>query len=103
MGATDHEAVFDSYAEISPTGRGIKIWAKGTLAGGGTAFPLGDGRVEIYDQARFFTVTGNAWAGQMLDVEEHHADLDWLLALSPHGHKKVPIYSRRQDPEGLPT
>ena len=52
-----------SYAEVSPSGRGIKIWVKGTLPGGSTAFPLGDGRVEIYDRARYFTVTGNHWAG----------------------------------------
>jgi putative DNA primase/helicase len=45
---------FDSYAEISPSGRGIKIWATGRLPGGGTAFPMGDGRVEIYDRARYF-------------------------------------------------
>ncbi|MBZ5581438.1 MAG: primase C-terminal domain-containing protein [Acidobacteriia bacterium] len=85
------ERYFDSYAEISPSGRGIKIWGKGSLPGGGAAFPLGDGRVEIYDQARYFTVTGNHWAGQMLDVEEHQAALEWLLALSPHGQKKVPF------------
>ena len=85
------ERFSDSYAEISPSGSGIKIWAKGKLPGGGTAFPLGDGRVEIYGQARYFTVTGKHWAGQMLDVEEHQAALDWLLALSPHGQKKVPF------------
>ena len=85
------ERFFDSYAEISPSGRGIKIWAKGRLPGGGTAFSMGDGRVEVYDQARYFTVTGNHWAGQMFDVEEHQAALDWLLALSPHGQKKVPF------------
>ena len=85
------ERFFDSYAEISPSGSGIKIWAKGRLPGGGAAFPLGDGRVEIYDRARYFTVTGNHWAGQMLDVEEHQSDLDWLLTLSPHGQKKVPF------------
>jgi len=85
------ERFFDSYAEISPSGRGIKIWAKGRLPGGGTAFPLGDGRVEIYDQARYFTVTGNHWAAHILDIEEHQTELDWLLALSPHGQKKVPF------------
>jgi putative DNA primase/helicase len=53
------ERFFDSYAEISPSGWGIKIWAKGRLPGGGTAFPKGDGHVEIHDRARFFTVTGN--------------------------------------------
>jgi putative DNA primase/helicase len=48
------ERFFDSYAEISPSGRGIKIWAKGRLPGGGTAFPMGDGRVEIYDRALLY-------------------------------------------------
>jgi hypothetical protein len=85
------ERFFDTYAEVSPSGHGMKIWAKGRLPGGGAAFPLGDGRVEIYDKARYFTVTGNHWAGHMFDVEEHQADLDWLLALSPHGQKKVPF------------
>jgi putative DNA primase/helicase len=85
------ERFFDTYAEVSPSGRGIKIWAKGRLPGSGTAFRMGDGRVEIYDQARYFTVTGNHWAGQMFDVEEHQSDLDWLLALSPHGQRKVPF------------
>ncbi|MBI1789592.1 MAG: DUF3987 domain-containing protein [Acidobacteria bacterium] len=84
------ERFTDTYSEVSPSGRGIKIWGKGRLPGGGAAFPLGDGRVEIYDQARYFTVTGNHWRGQLLDVEEHQADLDWLLALSPHGQKKIP-------------
>jgi hypothetical protein len=83
------ERFSDSYAEVSPSGSGIKIWAKGKLPGGGTAFPLGDGRVEIYDQARYFTATGNHWGGQMLDIEDHQADLEWLLTLSSHGAKKV--------------
>lgn len=94
------ERFSDTYAEISPSGRGIKIWAKGKLPGGGTAFPLEDGRVEIYDQARYFTVTGYHWGGQMLDLEEHQADLDWLLALSPHGRKKVPFAVEGRIPKG---
>lgn len=85
------ERFSDSYSEISPSGQGIKIWAKGRLPGGGTAFPMGNGRIEVYDQGRYFTLTGNHWAGQMLDVEDHQADLEWLLALSPHGQKKVPF------------
>jgi putative transposase len=81
--------------------RGItEIFAKGTLPGGGFAFVLGDGRVEVYDRARFFTVTGNHWAGQMLDIEEHQADLDWLLTLSPHGHRKVPFTVAGKIPKG---
>jgi hypothetical protein len=95
------ERFFDTYAEISPSGSGIKIWAKGKLPGGGVAFPFGDGRVEVYGEKRFFTVTGNHWAGQMFNVEEHQADLDWLLALSPHGHKKVPSTVEGKIPKGM--
>ena len=94
------ERFSDSYAEISPSGSGIKIWAKGRLPGGGIAFPLGDGRVEIYDQARYFTVTGNHWDGQLLDVEEHQAALDWLLTLSPHGQKRVQFNVEGKIPKG---
>ncbi len=94
------ERLFDTYAEVSPGGRGIKLWGKGSLPEGGVAFPMGDGRVEIYDQARYFTVTGTHWAGQMLDIEEHQAALDWLLALSPHGQKKVPFTITGKVPKG---
>ncbi len=94
------ERFFDTYAEVSPSGRGIKIWAKGKLPGSGTAFSMGDGRVEIYDRARYFTVTGNPWGGQMFDVEEHQTDLDWLLGLSPHGKKKVPFNIEGTIPKG---
>jgi predicted P-loop ATPase len=85
------ERFADSYAEISPSGKGIKIWARGKMPGKGVAFPMGDGRVEIYDQIRFFTVTGNHWGGQLLDIEDHQKDLEWVLSLSPHGQHKVPF------------
>jgi len=94
------ERFADSYAEISPSGLGIKIFAKGRLPGAGFAFALGNGRVEVYDRARFFTVTGNHWAGQMLDIEDHQTDLDWLRSLSPHGDRKVPFTAAGKIPKG---
>jgi hypothetical protein len=94
------ERFSDSYAEISPSAQGIKIWAKGRLQGGGVTFPLGDGRVEIYDRARYFTVTGNHWAGEVLNIEGHQSDLDWLVGLSPHGEKKVPFTVQGKIPKG---
>lgn len=95
------ERFADSYGEISLSGKGIKIWAKGNMQGSGAAFPLGDGRVEIYDRARYFTVTGKHWAGEMLDIEEHQADLDWLLAESPHGQRKVPFIVEGEITKGV--
>jgi len=47
-----------SYAELSPSGRGIHIFVKGSLEAAITAREFG---VEAYDRGRFFTVTGRAY------------------------------------------
>lgn len=50
-----------TYGEVSPSGRGIKFVAMGKLPGDGhkrNGFGDGTGAVEMYDQARFFTITG---------------------------------------------
>ena len=46
---------FDSYTEISPSGRGAHIFLRGRLPGAGK----NNGHAEIYDAGRFFTMTGN--------------------------------------------
>jgi putative DNA primase/helicase len=47
---------FETYAEVSPSGTGIKLWLYGTLPG---ARRRDDSRgIEMYDTKRFFTVTG---------------------------------------------
>jgi putative DNA primase/helicase len=49
----------DSYTELSPSGKGVHIVARGKL-------PVGGGRrgpVEMYCQDRFFTMTGHALGG----------------------------------------
>lgn len=45
----------DSYAEISPSGTGVHVIARGSLPKGGRR----KGSVEMYDSGRFFTMTGN--------------------------------------------
>jgi putative DNA primase/helicase len=45
---------FNSYAEISPSGKGIKIFCKGKLPNGAVKTK----NIEMYDSGRFFTVTG---------------------------------------------
>jgi len=44
---------FDSYSEVSPSGRGIHIWLKGTVPTGRDKFSVG-----IYPHGRFMTMTG---------------------------------------------
>jgi len=44
---------FDSYSEVSPSGRGIHIWVKGNVPTGRDKFSVG-----IYPHGRFMTMTG---------------------------------------------
>lgn len=71
-------AEFPTYAEISPSGTGIKLFGLGTIPGGDGRqkkldLPLVGGKqpaVEVYGQGRYFTVTGNVWtAGELTDCQ----------------------------------
>jgi primase-polymerase (primpol)-like protein len=58
-GVIDEEALaiikeIDSYTEVSPSGAGIRIFARGKLPPKGRK----KGRIEMYDSGRFLTVTG---------------------------------------------
>jgi hypothetical protein len=55
----------DSYAELSPSGHGIRIFARGRLPGGGRKFKRFDGiGIEVYDSLRYLTVTGHRIGSQ---------------------------------------
>jgi hypothetical protein len=79
-----------TYAEVSPSGSGIKIWCRGRLESA-AKFAYGDGAVEMYSTARFFAVTGNIWPGALLEIAEAQESIDWLLSLNPAGPRKAPF------------
>jgi putative DNA primase/helicase len=66
----------DSYAEVSPSGTGLHVLARGTLPPGRRR----RGKVEMYDGGRFFTVTGRHVAGTPRTIEERTAALAALHA-----------------------
>jgi hypothetical protein len=66
---------FDSYTEISPSNRGLKIWVRGNLPANLPGVKVGDGSIEAYQTARYFTVTGRAFRGAPLQIEDHAADV----------------------------
>jgi len=72
--ASDIIAHLDSYTEASPSGTGVHIICKGALPPGGRRI----GPVEMYETARFFTVTGEHILGTALTVGERSAEL-WEL------------------------
>lgn len=49
----------DSYSEISPSGTGVHVYVYGLLPEGRRKRDVGDGEVEVYDNRRYFTVTGD--------------------------------------------
>jgi hypothetical protein len=69
------ERFADSYCEISPSGHGLKIWCRGNLPTNVGKVMVGDGGIEMYSRARFFTVTARAFRGAPLQVEDHASEV----------------------------
>jgi putative DNA primase/helicase len=65
-----------SYTEITPSGHGLRIFCRGTLPPGRRKRP---GR-EMYEQARFLTVTGRHWPGSPDEIADRSAALSLLHA-----------------------
>lgn len=64
--AKDIVGRLNSYTEISPSGKGVKIWVVGTVPEG-RKVQLGSGcSIEFYSKERYFTITGKHWAGTPL-------------------------------------
>jgi len=59
---------FGSYTEVSPSGRGVKTFIRGRMPSDARHVvkqmgPTGNGVLEVYDQRRFFIVTGRVLPG----------------------------------------
>lgn len=66
-------AKIDGYAEISPSGSGIKIFTRSNLAISGKR-----GKIEVYKEGRYFTVTGHAVNGHA-ELPREIQDVQWLV------------------------
>src|SRR5207244_2769510 len=79
--ATAIVLLMDSYTEVSPSGTGLKIFVLGTLLEGAKQGKIY--KLEIYDQKRYFTVTGHHLAASPLTIESRedrlrmYADAAW--------------------------
>jgi hypothetical protein len=69
----------DTYCEVSPSGLGLKLWARGTLPNNLPSVKVSDGAIELYCEKRFFVVTGLAFRGAPLQVEDYATDLKLLF------------------------
>jgi putative DNA primase/helicase len=69
--AADVVAALDSYTEVSPSGTGVHVLVRGSLPAGGNR----KGRVEMYGEGRYFTVTGAPLDGAPLGIAERTPQL----------------------------
>lgn len=67
-----------TYAEISPSGEGIRIFCYGKLARSGKCVGTRKWLEAYASIGRYLTVTGNQWAGSANAVTEQQDALDWL-------------------------
>jgi len=93
-------ATFASYAELSPSGKGIKVIIRGkkpSFARCSRENASGCRRIEVYDSARFFTITGNQLAGTPNQIAEAQSALTdlcerlWPKPAASQNHSSEPI------------
>ncbi len=78
--ALDLLAKMDSYAEVSPSNRGLKVFIKANKPGKRCRKAYHDGGIEIYDRDRFFTVTGERLPNYPSDINIRQQSLDLVYA-----------------------
>lgn len=71
----------DSYTEVSPSGTGVKVFLRGKKPGSRCKRSHHDGVVEVYDQGRFFTITGTRFENTDSVVADRQSQLNQLYNL----------------------
>jgi len=74
--AKDIVTKLNSYTEITPSMQGVRVWLKGKIPPGGNR----QGNIEIYEQGRYFTITGKHLDGTPTTIENRQQALSELHA-----------------------
>ncbi len=87
--ATEIVRDLNSYTEVTPSGTGLRVWIKGKLpfgkhkaymAPGGATADDHPPAVELYDQGRYFTITGKRLSDFPAEIMDRQEELDVLHA-----------------------
>ena len=73
--ATEIIKALDTYAEISPSGKGVHVLGIGTKGPGQTGTNCRKKGVEVYDQRHYFTMTGKHFEGSPLTLNDREEEL----------------------------
>ncbi|MFA5374469.1 MAG: phage/plasmid primase, P4 family [Dehalococcoidia bacterium] len=87
----------DSYTEISKSGRGIHIVVRGKKPNSRCR----KANTEIYDNNRYFALTGNIYQGRE-DISERPDELEWLCAETFEGGQEPDGDSEEEEEEIAP-
>ena len=92
-------AMLPTYCEVSPGGRGLRMFGFGTLPPGGRR----KGAVEIYSAGRYLTVTGNRFNGHaaLANITSQLAEVHARIFGKPAVAKPVATKTRPADPSDL--
>lgn len=91
---------FDSYTEVSPSGKGVKILIRGKKPGGSCRKKGVHGchEIEIYEEKRLFTVTGRRFDWVSPEINDRQAELDDLYTeIFPAKPKRTVSLQRATD------
>jgi putative DNA primase/helicase len=73
------DLLMPTYAEISPSGTGLKLWVEGKKSPHWGS-RCRKGNIEVYDKLRFFTMTGDV-LDSSTHIQDRSADLDTLYKM----------------------
>jgi putative DNA primase/helicase len=90
-----------SYTEISPSGRGLHMIAKGSLPPGPRRTRVGECRLEMYDAARYFTVTGRLFDSRFSLLTDAQDAVDQIYRR--HFEQEISPKFDASDPGGTQT
>ena len=79
--ADDLVSKLGTYSEVSPSGTGVKMIAQGWKPGPRCKAKYASGEVEMYNQGRFFTMTGHRLDWTPAEIIDQQPALDALYAL----------------------
>lgn len=76
------EALPDTYAELSPSGHGVRVFIRANV-GKGRRFTAHDTATEVYGSGRFLTVTGNRLPDRPSVLADHVSAVRALMPATP--------------------
>lgn len=89
--------LLDSYSEVSPSGKGVKVWIRARLARSYVKPGL-----EVYARGRYFTVTGQLLSQFSANVEERQGQVEALVSeFFPRPEPRKAQTRRRTDADPL--